>query len=313
MDGLLVIDKPAGPTSHDVVARARRALGERRIGHTGTLDPAATGVLCLVLGRATRLAQFLSTSDKSYEALVRFGYATDTGDAQGRPVGEPSAIAPTREAIEAALESFRGTYLQQPPAFSAKKINGKRSHKLARARARDARLKPSRSPLPDPPDLPAPATVTVHRLDIVRHEADAVTLSIDCSAGFYVRALAHELGERLGVGAHLASLRRTRSGVFTAEHAIALDTLESDPGQATRKIVPLADVLPALPVFTLSAEGVRRAVNGCALGQRDSATGVSPVPVSASTVRLVSPSGELVGIARLSHGPALLHPSVVLM
>src|SRR5438093_9380103 len=146
MDGLLIIDKPAGPTSHDVVARMRRVLGERRIGHTGTLDPAATGVLCLVLGRATRLAQFLSHSDKSYEAVVRFGFATDTADAQGRATGPPSRSAtPDREAIDEALRAFRGTFLQQPPAFSAKKIDGKRSHKLARARRRtnaDARLKP---------------------------------------------------------------------------------------------------------------------------------------------------------------------------
>jgi len=147
MDGLLVVDKPAGPTSHDVVARVRRALRERRVGHTGTLDPAATGVLPLLVGRATRLAQFLSGSDKAYEAVIRFGFSTDTGDAQGRALGVQRAIdCPSRDAIEAALDAFRGEFLQQPPAFSAKKIDGKRSHKLARARARgDARLKPSRS------------------------------------------------------------------------------------------------------------------------------------------------------------------------
>ena len=137
MDGVLVIDKPVGPTSHDVVARVRRALGERRIGHTGTLDPAASGVLPLVVGRATRLAQFLSARDKSYDAIIRLGSSTDTGDAQGHAVGVPHADAlPSREAIEEALETFRGTYLQQPPAYSAKRIDGTRSYKLARARAR---------------------------------------------------------------------------------------------------------------------------------------------------------------------------------
>src|SRR5262245_58217851 len=157
MDGLLVVDKPAGPTSHDVVARVRRALGERRIGHTGTLDPAATGVLCLVLGRATRLARFLSACDKTYEAVVRFGFATDTGDAQGRIVGVQSAgEAPSHERIEAAIATLRGTYLQQPPAFSAKRIGGKRSHALARARAGAGESSP---------ELPAPVTVTVHRLE----------------------------------------------------------------------------------------------------------------------------------------------------
>ena len=165
MDGLLIIDKPAGPTSHDIVSRMRRVLREKRIGHTGTLDPAATGVLALVLGRATRLAQFLSGSSKSYEAVVRFGFATDTGDAQGRVVDRVgSGPMPSRDAIDAALCEFRGTFLQQPPAFSAKKIGGKRSHKLARARHTAV------------PALPAPARVTVHRLDIVTCDADSVKL-----------------------------------------------------------------------------------------------------------------------------------------
>src|SRR5688572_13593351 len=137
MDGLLIIDKPSGPTSHDVVARVRRALGERRIGHTGTLDPAATGVLPLVLGRATRLARFLSASDKSYEAVVRLGVGTDTQDAAGAPSG-PSyrGALPSREAIDRALDAFRGTFVQQPPAYSAKKIAGHRSYKIARATAK---------------------------------------------------------------------------------------------------------------------------------------------------------------------------------
>src|SRR4051812_45868167 len=187
MDGLLVVDKPGGPTSHDVVARVRRALNEPRVGHTGTLDPAATGVLALVLGRATRLAQFLSGTSKSYEAVVRFGFATDTGDAQGRAVDRVGdAPMPSRDAIAATLCEFRGTFLQQPPAFSAKKIGGKRSHKLARARqsrSADARLTRSRSDDPALPALPSPVRVTVHRLDIVSCDAATVTLTLDCSAG----------------------------------------------------------------------------------------------------------------------------------
>jgi tRNA pseudouridine55 synthase len=206
MDGLLVVDKPAGPTSHDVVARMRRVLDERRIGHTGTLDPAATGVLALVLGRATRLAQFLTDSSKSYEAVVRLGVATDTGDAQGRAIGPVGGRpVPSRDAIEEALQGFRGTFLQQPPAFSAKRIGGKRSHDLARAGVASV--------------LPAPVSVTVHRLDIVGADGDCVTLNLECSAGFYVRALAADLGERLGVGAHLVALRRTRAGDCTLQRA----------------------------------------------------------------------------------------------
>ena len=155
MDGLLVIDKPTGPTSHDVVARMRRVLGESRIGHTGTLDPAASGVLPLVLGRATRLARFMSGSNKRYEAVVRFGQATDTYDAEGVPVGERSLAIPSREQIESALEAFRGTFEQQPPAFSAKKIAGRRSYEAARAArvpACPASRCPARLPcLPCPP------------------------------------------------------------------------------------------------------------------------------------------------------------------
>ena len=336
MDGLLIIDKPAGPTSHDVVARMRRALGERRVGHTGTLDPAATGVLGLVLGRATRLAQFLSGSDKAYEAVVRFGFATDTADAQGRVIGAvSSAPPPSREAIDAALQEFRGTFLQQPPAFSAKKIDGKRSHKLARARRRDAQQKTfdGRSDPPDladprdlpgPPGLPSPVNVTAYRVEIVGVEAGCVTLAVQCSAGFYVRALAHDLGGRLGVGGHLVALRRTRAGEFGIEDALALETAEQHPERARAAVVPLAGMLPRLPVVTLTAEGVRRAVNGCELDQRDvvigvvigevtgQVTGESPIPKPESLVRLLDRAGDLVAIARPSRGPGFLHPAVVL-
>jgi tRNA pseudouridine55 synthase len=309
LDGLLVVDKPAGPTSHDAVARVRRALGERRIGHTGTLDPAATGVLCLVLGRATRLAQFLSSSDKTYEAVVRFGFATDTGDADGRATRASGASGmPARDAVEAALDAFRGTFMQQPPAFSAKKIGGRRSHELARARARAGET----GDRGDLADLPAPVGVTVHRLDIVGLEADRVTLRVHCSAGFYVRSLAHDLGERLGVGAHLVALRRTRSGDVTLETAIPLDAVERDPARAAAAIVPLRDVLPVLPVIMLSAEGVKRAINGCELSERDSVS-VQPPASPKLLYRLVDPAGDLVAIARPSARPGFLHPAVVLM
>jgi tRNA pseudouridine55 synthase len=325
MDGLLIIDKPSGPTSHDVVARVRRALRERRIGHTGTLDPAATGVLLLVLGRATRLARFLSASDKSYEAVVRLGFSTDTADAQGRAIGPVlQGSLPSRDAIDAALDAFRGTFLQQPPAFSAKKIDGKRSHKLARARARAVPAPPAppvRPALPAlpalaaPPVLPAPASVTVHRLDLVSVEADRVTLRLDCSAGFYVRSLAHDLGERLGVGAHLATLRRTRTADFTVDQAIDLDTAERDPHRAAAAVIPLADMLPRLASVVLSAQGVQRAVNGCELSPGDTEKGIGIRDVGlvvSGFVRLLDPRGELVGIARPAATPGLLHPSVVL-
>jgi tRNA pseudouridine55 synthase len=299
MDGLLIIDKPAGPTSHDVVSRMRRLLREKRIGHTGTLDPAATGVLLLVVGRATRLSQFLSASDKSYDAVVRLGFATDTADAEGQPVGAVwHGPLPPRDAIEAALAGFRGTYLQQPPAFSAKKIDGTRSYRLARA-------------LPARPALPAPASVTAHAIDIVSLDCDTVTLRVDCSAGFYVRSLAHALGQRLGTGGHLASLRRTRSGDFTIDQSISLDAIERDPQQAIDSLVPLADMLPAFASVTLTAEGVLRAVHGRELGPSDTERGL--LDRASRFVRLLDQSGQLVAIAEPVGSSALLHPSVVLV
>jgi tRNA pseudouridine55 synthase len=312
MDGLLVVDKPAGPTSHDVVARVRRALRQPRVGHTGTLDPAATGVLCLVLGRATRLAQFLTASDKTYEAVVRFGFATDTGDAEGRATTLPGGAAlPERDAIEAALDAFRGTFLQQPPAFSAKKIGGRRSHELARARTRasvddDA----AANELPGPP---APVSVTTRSLAIVSVGVDTVTLRLVCSAGFYVRSLAHDLGVRLGVGAHLAALRRTRSGDFGLDRAIDLDTVERYPDTAAKAVIAPPDMLPTLPSFQLSSDGVRRARNGCVVGQGDSVSGESPMPHPQPLIRLLDPAGSLVGVARGAARPGFLHPVVVLM
>ena len=324
MDGLLIVDKPAGPTSHDVVARMRRALGERRIGHTDTLDPAATGVLCLVLGRATRLAQFLSNSDKTYEAVVRFGFATDTADAQGRATGPASAAAmPGRDEIDAALGAFRGTFLQQPPAFSAKKIDGKRSHKLARARRRAGQVGQVSDTLHASTQvsdtavsaIPAPTSVTAFAIDILTVNDDTVTLRVECSAGFYVRSLAHDLGETLGMGAHLASLRRTRTGDFTVEQAIAFDAAERDPRQAAAAVIPLPDMLPGFPAVTLTAAGVRRAINGCELGPGDTISGLdeSRITSAESLSRLLDAAGSLVGIARSAGRPGLLHPAVVLM
>ena len=238
MDGLLLVDKPAGPTSHEVVACVRRALGERRIGHTGTLDPAATGLLPLVLGRATRLARFLSGHDKSYDAVVRFGVATDTYDGEGTSAGPVhSGPRPAREAVDRALDAFRGTFLQTPPAYSAKKIEGTRSYRLARRakreRERSVRSCPSRLP-PALPARPAPVSVTARAIDIRDFDGDTVSLRVECSAGFYVRSLAHDLGAALGIGAHLTALRRTHSGRLSVDDAIGLDVDPARPGAGAR-------------------------------------------------------------------------------
>jgi tRNA pseudouridine55 synthase len=317
MDGLLLVDKPSGLTSHDVVARMRRALREKRIGHTGTLDPMATGLLPLVLGRATRLAQFLTLSDKSYDAVVRLGFATDTADADGRAIGAVyEGRWPSRDEIEHALDAFRGTFEQQPPAFSAKKIDGQRSYTLARAAARDARPTPRAPNASDAsvssrlPALPGRVEVSVTRLEIVSVQADAVTLSVDCSAGFYVRSLAHDLGERLGTGAHLTALRRTRSGAFTVGGAIELATAERDAERTAAAILPMAAILPGLASVVLTTDGVRHAQQGRDLGPAD---GVAPHTRGADRVRLLDEAGILVGIAKPSSTPGLLHPCVILM
>lgn len=376
MDGLLIIDKPAGPTSHDVVARMRRVLRERRIGHTGTLDPAATGVLPLVIGRATRLARFLSASDKEYEAVVRLGVRTDTWDAEGVPVGpmppadvgpaptsgsDPgrtwvgpgsdlgSTTMPPRHAIETALDAFRGTFLQQPPAFSAKKVDGQRSYRIARASRRwqnvhgvgpgsdrgRTEVRPGSDP--GPTAAPAAVTVTVHALTLLTVDADRVVLRVHCSAGFYVRALAHDLGERLGTGAHLAELRRTRVGDYTAADAVTLADAERDPASAVGRLVPLGQLLPGLSSVVLTTEGVRHATHGRDLGPADMVRGRAsgPAPPSGSgsperapertpertpggaqwgsIVRILDGSGDLVGLASPTPTPGLLHPFVVLV
>jgi tRNA pseudouridine55 synthase len=336
MDGLLIVDKPAGPTSHDVVARVRRALGEKRIGHAGTLDPLATGVLLLVVGKATRLAKFLSASDKSYDAVVRVGFATDSADAEGRPLGPVSdRPMPSRGEIDAALDAFRGTFLQQPPSFSAKKIAGRRSYQLARA-ARDARHRErtlarcresiADFAIDDPQDqqgastqelqlTPDPCEVTSYAVSVVRVDGDQVTLTVDCSAGFYIRSLAHDLGERLGMGAHLTALRRTRTGTFGLERAMTLEAVERDPARAVDALVPMADMLPGLPSATLTAEGVRRVTHGQDIRPADQFSAVGPPPSAQSGqpfVRLLDRAGTLVAVAHQG-ADTVLHPSIVLV
>jgi tRNA pseudouridine55 synthase len=310
LDGLLVVDKPAGPTSHEVVARVRRALGAERAGHTGTLDPAATGVLPLVLGRATRLARFLSAGDKSYDAVVRLGVATDTQDAQGTPAGEVyGGRLPQAETIDRALDEFRGTFLQQPPAYSAKKIDGRRSYKIARARSREGGA--AAAVLAAAPALPAPVPVTAHAIDLVGVDGDRVTLRVRGSAGFYVRALAHDLGVRLGTGAHLVDLRRVRSGDATIEQAIPLAEVEHEPARAAAAVVPLSRMLAELIAVRLTPEGVRRALNGRDLGPGDVIAGASWP--DAAWLRLLDPEGDLIAVATPAATSGFLHPAVVLV
>jgi tRNA pseudouridine55 synthase len=304
LDGVLIVDKPAGPTSHDVVARVRRTLRIRRIGHTGTLDPLATGVLPLVVGRATRLASMLSGDEKEYVAGVRLGLATETYDAAGRNGPLPDAPGGIdRERIDAALAEFRGTFEQTPPAFSAKKIGGVAAYKLARQRA---------------PVQPKPVRVTVTHLALESYDAGLARLRVRASAGFYVRSLAHDLGQRLGCGAHLESLRRTRAGAFDGDAAVPLETIEAAGVDAARYIVPVHDLLPHIPAVVLNDRGVRRATHGNDVAPEDmrQAGDVSRHDPDRGAIpprwRLFDESGELLGIAESRPG-GLLHPVIVLV
>ena len=309
LDGVLVVDKTEGPTSHDVVTFARRALGISRIGHTGTLDPMATGVLPLVVGRATRLAQFLTASDKSYAATIAFGRSTDTHDAAGT-ITSTSDLRPTREQLDAALIRFRGTFEQTPPVYSAKNIDGERSYELARKAARSSAEARSGNGVAEVPRA-KPVTVSVKRLDIMSFDGETARLDLQVSAGFYVRALAHDLGEVLGCGALLVALRRTRSGEFGLDRAVSLaEVLQSSREALTERIVPFRELLPDVPAVTLrSALQLERLKNGVEMGPNDL---VSPLPSLPPIVRLFGPEGDLVGLARPAKTAGFLHGWVVL-
>ncbi len=269
MNGILVIDKPAGPTSHDVVARVRRILRERRVGHTGTLDPFATGVLVVLVGRATRLAQFLSGAEKEYEAVIRFGYATDTGDVTGTPRPETNQLTGetfaswSDERIEAVLAGLRGEQQQVPPMYSAKKVGGKKLYELAR-RGVEIERKPARIFVREFAAIKRDDGSLLHFNE--DRTADMLARVV-CSAGTYVRALAESVGEKLGAGAHLASLRRTRAGAFEIAKAISLDELQrmAEEGTATGALLSPDAALPELPSVHLTMQGVRAARHGIAL------------------------------------------------
>jgi tRNA pseudouridine55 synthase len=301
------------------VAAVRRAIGQKRVGHTGTLDPLATGVLPLVLGRATRLASLLSATDKEYVADIRFGAATSTFDADGRialdpvtgrmgapvaPPDEPAGLS--AEAIERVLPQFRGTFLQEPPAFSAKKSEGVRAYEKAR-----------RNEAP----LLKPVRVTVAALVLEDYTRGRARIRLRSSAGFYVRSFAHNLGGRMGCGAYLEGLRRTAAAGFSLADAVPLDRVVREPADALREVVPLGRLLLDLPAVVLDEKGVKRTAHGNTLSRDDyefgpaadlSVENIRELPPGASPVRLIDRSGALLGIAtRLGNG--LLHPAIVLV
>jgi tRNA pseudouridine55 synthase len=280
-------------TSHDVVNRLRRLSGTRKIGHLGTLDPMATGVLPLLIGRATRLAQFFSPAEKKYAARVRFGWATDTYDREGTPVSQPVEPNFSREELETALNQFRGTFLQTPPPFSAKKIAGTPAYKLARKNI--------------PVDL-APVEVRVFELNLDDFDGASAQIRVHCSAGTYLRGIAHDIGQQLHCGAFLESLRRTASGEFTQDQAHTLDDLAklSEAGRLLDALIPAARLLPqfsSAAVDVLTVGQIRQ-------GKDFRLSPFLQTPAS-KYVKAISQEGDLVAIgeARLPH---LYHPILVL-
>jgi tRNA pseudouridine55 synthase len=304
MDGLLVIDKRAGCTSHDVVAEVRRILREPSVGHTGTLDPFATGVLVLLVGRATRLAQFLKDNEKEYEAVIRLGFATDTGDIAGTPVEETRREPILNESeIEPAIRSLRGEMDQVPPMYSAKKKGGRKLYELARRGLVVER---------------APVRVCIHEFEpikrggaLLKDNRDGtrdLKVRVVCSAGTYIRTLAEEFGKRLGTSAHLAELRRTRAGEFGLDVAASLEELKlSVDEESIGTILRSPDAaLSRMPFVHLTADEERRARHG-----QDLRTAEATWP-DGTEMRMLDQQGNLIGVGYFDEKKQVLHPRIVL-
>jgi tRNA pseudouridine55 synthase len=290
VNGLLILDKPAGMTSHDVVARTRRLVNERSIGHLGTLDPMATGVLPLLLGRYTRLAQFFGRMEKAYTGTIRFGQATTTYDAEGEPVGSPMQVSLDAEELRQQAQCFNGELLQTPPAYSAKKIGGRKAYSLARA-GETVEL--------------APVRIVVHEFAITSVNDDMAEFRATVSAGGYIRSLAHDLGQRLGCGAHLASLRRVAAGPFCIDAALSLEEVAAlaQSGELERHLPHPRTLLPEMPSTTADAHTAGRIRNGGMCNLADFST--------APHVKVFASRHELIGIAQRVAG-TLFQPTVVI-
>ena len=293
MNGAIVVDKPRDWTSHDVVNRMRRIAGTRKIGHLGTLDPSATGVLPLLLNRATRLAQFFTRNDKLYEGVIRFGWSTNTYDADGQPTSVQSEPALDRARLEELFDGFRGLILQTPPPVSAKKVAGRPAYELARKNiAFDLK----------------PVEVVIRKLELLWVDGPEVGLRVDCGAGTYVRSIAHDAGQALGCGAHLKSLLRLQSGQFTIDQARTLDQLAqlSAEGRLAEALIPAMQLLPDFPneiVDQLTAGQIRQG--------RDFRVSPFRVRDGVKHVKAVSRAGELIAIGEAVM-PNVYHPILVL-
>jgi tRNA pseudouridine55 synthase len=290
VDAVLIVDKPAGMTSHDVVARVRRIVGEKSVGHLGTLDPMATGVLPLVLGRFTRLAQFYNDADKRYEGTIQFGWATDTYDAEGQPAGPKQPVEISLQQVVDAGAEFTGEISQFPPPFSAKKIAGIPAYRLAR-KGQPVELKPKQ--------------VEIKELEFYDCGGQTICFRAWVSSGTYLRSLAHDLGKKLGVGGHLAALKRTAVREFTIAEAHSLEQLERAQAANTLDELFLHPrlVLPEFPAVVASPESAARIRHGGAVNL--------PEFSKSGIVRVFAGQRELLAIARRVAG-TLFQPKVVL-
>lgn len=291
MDGVLNINKPSGMTSHDVVESVRRILHERRIGHTGTLDPLATGVLVLCAGKATRIAQYLEAGEKEYKAIMRLGVSTDTLDAEGQVVATKSYAPPGRQQIIDVMKQFTGSIMQRPPAYSAVKVAGVPSYRLARE---------------GKAELLKPRPITIFSIELTAFEDPLVSITVRCSKGSYIRTLCSEIGDALGMGAHLSGLERTRSGRFSVERSVTLEQLQAMMAACTveQVLTTIDDALAAFPSVPISETETVRVMHGNAISCPP-----SMADISSERVRLHSPAGRLLGLARIVSG--LLKPDLV--
>jgi tRNA pseudouridine55 synthase len=277
LDGVLVVDKPQGPTSFDVVREVRHALKTRKVGHTGTLDPMATGVLAICLGDATRIAQYLTDGDKAYEAVIRLGAETDTLDAQGKVTAECGLPVLNREIIEAALRPFRGGIWQTPPMYSAIKMGGKRLYELARAGEEVERKA---------------REITVYALELRDFSSNEIRVFVKASKGFFVRSLAQDLGRALGSGAHLSALRRVASGPFVLAQAVTLAEVVAKGPAIASQLVSAEASLEWVPSVTVPGASVEQVMHGVQV----------ETSVADGLVRVLGPRGELLAMADAERG-----------
>lgn len=290
MDAILNVYKPVGPTSHDVVARVRRLARQQRVGHAGTLDPAACGVLVVCLGQATRMIEYMAEHDKEYCAAITFGQATDTYDATGRPTSEPSSISFGREALEEAVSGFVGEVSQVPPTYSAIKQGGQPLYKLARA-GQDVSA--------------SPRTVRIYAIDLLSWDPPTATVRVSCGKGTYIRSLAHDMGQRLGVGAHLSGLVRLANGPFRIDDACTLDELAAAfaDGYAAELAFPLDEAALKLPAVVLDEPALALLRHGSRWS--------GPEAAATTICRTYSTEGEIVAMIENEDGATLWRPRKV--